>query len=46
MPGYIDCVTVLMDDDAAGQRHAPTLVERLVQRGIHAELRAPGTEVA
>ncbi|MER9936125.1 toprim domain-containing protein [Mesorhizobium sp. M0088] len=44
VPGYIDCVTVLADDDAAGRRHAPALVERLVQRGIQAELSAPGTE--
>ncbi|MCZ8546319.1 toprim domain-containing protein [Mesorhizobium qingshengii] len=44
VPGHTDCVTVLADDDAAGRCHAPALVERLVQRGIHAELSVPGTE--
>ncbi|TIL49093.1 toprim domain-containing protein [Mesorhizobium sp.] len=46
VPGYIDCVTVLADDDADGQRHAPALAERLVQRGIHAELSIPGREAS
>ncbi|MDX8483159.1 toprim domain-containing protein [Mesorhizobium sp. VK24D] len=44
VPGHVDCVTVLADDDAAGHRHAPALVERLIQRGIHAEMSIPGTE--
>lgn len=44
LTGPIDCVTVLADDDAAGRRHAPALVERLLQRGIHAEMSVPGTE--
>ncbi|TGP24890.1 hypothetical protein EN827_07100 [Mesorhizobium sp. M1D.F.Ca.ET.184.01.1.1] len=44
VPGHVDCVTVLTDDDVAGRRHATTLVERLIQRGIHAELSIPGTE--
>ncbi|MDX8450700.1 toprim domain-containing protein [Mesorhizobium captivum] len=44
VPGHVDCVTVLADDDAAGHRHAPALVERLIQRGIHAEISILGTE--
>jgi len=36
VPSYIDCVTVVADDDAAGRRYAPELVARLRQRGIEA----------
>jgi putative DNA primase/helicase len=33
---YINCVTVIGDDDPAGRRYAPQLVARLCERGIEA----------
>lgn len=34
VPEYIECVTVLVDDDEAGRNNAGELVERLAARGI------------
>jgi hypothetical protein len=38
VPPWIDSVTVVMDADAAGERHAPVLQGALARRSIHAEL--------
>jgi hypothetical protein len=38
IPSYIDCVTVLADDDADGRRHAAELAGRIHDRGIEARL--------
>jgi hypothetical protein len=38
VPQYCDCVSIIADADAAGQRGSAQLAERLVARGIHAEL--------
>jgi hypothetical protein len=38
IPWYIDCVTVLADDDAGGRRHAAELAARIPARGIEARL--------
>jgi hypothetical protein len=34
VPGYIDSVTIIEDDDAAGRRGAKELAVELHQRGI------------
>jgi hypothetical protein len=34
IPSYIDCVTVLVDDDPDGRRHAGTLADHVQVRGI------------
>jgi hypothetical protein len=36
LPAFIDCVTVVTDDDADGRRFAGELVERIEARGIQA----------
>jgi hypothetical protein len=38
MPPYADCVTVLVDDDDDGQRHARELAARLTARGIPVDM--------
>jgi hypothetical protein len=38
VPAWIDCVSILMDADAAGEKSAPALHHALVERGIRAEL--------
>ena len=38
VPAWIDCVSILMDADAAGQDGAAVLHRALIERGIHAEL--------
>jgi hypothetical protein len=38
MPDYVDCVTVIADDDDAGRRHAATLAHRLCERGFEVRL--------
>jgi phage/plasmid primase-like uncharacterized protein len=46
VPDYTDCVSILVDDDDAGHRHAGTLAARLRTRGLHVEpikLRGPPT---
>jgi hypothetical protein len=37
VPAWMDCVTVVADADADGQRHSRKLYERLLDRGIHSE---------
>lgn len=39
VPDYADCVTISVDDDKDGLRHATTLRDALAGRKIHAELR-------
>jgi hypothetical protein len=34
IPDYIDCVTILVDDDQHGRRHAADLAKRIDQHGI------------
>jgi DNA primase len=34
LPNYIEAITLIVDDDDAGWRHAYQLAERLDQRGI------------
>ena len=41
VPDYIDCVTVIADDDDAGRRHASELVARLRKRGFETILKFP-----
>jgi hypothetical protein len=41
IPGYVECVTILVDDDQDGRRHAATLAERLVGRGIEVQTIVP-----
>jgi hypothetical protein len=43
VPTYIDCVTVVADDDAEGRRHAAELAARLQARGFEARLVVPNT---
>jgi hypothetical protein len=42
VPCYVDCVTVLADDDKDGRHHATELVERIRSRGTEARLIIPG----
>lgn len=37
VPDYADCVTVVVENDEAGRRHAPLLLDRLRGRGVPAE---------
>jgi hypothetical protein len=37
VPHYVDCVSVMVEDDEAGRQHAPALLESLGRCGIHAE---------
>jgi hypothetical protein len=46
VPGYIDCVTVLADDDRDGRRHATGLARQVQGRGIAPRLIIPGEGVA
>ena len=34
IPGYVECVNVVADDDPDGRRHAATLIDRIAARGI------------
>jgi hypothetical protein len=34
VPDYIECLTILVDDDIDGRRHAATLADRVRARGI------------
>ncbi|HWK68591.1 MAG TPA: CHC2 zinc finger domain-containing protein [Rhizobiaceae bacterium] len=43
VPGWVDCVTILVDDNEAGRGNSAKLAERLGRRGIYCELLdAPG----
>jgi hypothetical protein len=39
VPDYIECVTVVADDDEGGRRGGASLADGLEARGIHAEIR-------
>jgi hypothetical protein len=41
VPDFIECVTVVIDDDADGRRHAASLVERLAARHVEVRLVVP-----
>jgi hypothetical protein len=41
VPDYIECVTIFVDDDDAGQRGAKALASALFDRGIEVRLTAP-----
>jgi len=41
IPDYIDCVTVVVDDDPDGHRHSTTLADRIRARGIEVRLIVP-----
>lgn len=41
VPHYIDCVTVVVDDDVDGHRHSASLAERLQARRIEARIIIP-----
>ena len=36
VPGYVECITTIGDDDDTGRRHAAELVARLRARGLEA----------
>jgi hypothetical protein len=41
IPGSIDCVTIVVDDDVDGRRHSTALADRIQARGIEARLTVP-----
>ena len=41
IPDYIDCVTVVVDDDPDGHRHSATLADKVRARGIEVRLILP-----
>ncbi len=41
IPDFIDCVTIVVDDDADGRRHSDTLARMVRARGIEASLVVP-----
>ncbi len=41
VPDFIECVTVVVDDDPDGHRHSATLAERIQARGIETRLIVP-----
>jgi hypothetical protein len=41
VPWYIECVTVMVDDDVDGRRHAATLIDRMRARGIEVHCVVP-----
>lgn len=45
LPGWINCTTILADDDPDGRRHATELAERIRARGIEARLIVPGASL-
>ncbi|WP_445215676.1 toprim domain-containing protein [Bradyrhizobium sp. Pa8] len=34
LPGYVDCITIMVDDDPDGRRHAAELARQVQRRGI------------
>jgi hypothetical protein len=38
VPNYINCVTIVVDDDKVGRRHGYELAKRLRVRGLRVEL--------
>jgi hypothetical protein len=45
VPDFIECVTVVIDDDADGRRHAASLVERLAARHVEVRLVARFSQI-
>jgi hypothetical protein len=45
IPYYVETVTISVDDDPAGRRHATELAERIRARGIEARLIVPGASL-
>jgi Toprim domain len=43
VPSYVECVTVLVDDDDAGNNNAKQLVTKLIARGFEVRVEAGGT---
>jgi hypothetical protein len=43
VPSYIECVTVLVDDDDAGNKNAKQLITELIARGFQVRVEAGGT---
>jgi hypothetical protein len=41
VPSYIEVVTILVDDDIDGRRHAATLADRVRARGIEVRCVVP-----
>ena len=46
VPGWVDCVSIFVDTDADGRKHAAALAEGLRKRRIHVDLIPAGSEVA
>jgi hypothetical protein len=42
VPDYIESVTILIDDDATGEKNSTELAQRLVARGIEVLMARPG----
>jgi hypothetical protein len=42
VPEWIECITIMVDDDSAGRSNADALAERLEQRGFEFRLIFPG----
>jgi Toprim domain len=42
IPGHVECVTLVVDDDDAGRRHSSELADLLNVRGIEVRLASPG----
>jgi hypothetical protein len=42
IPTWIECVTIVADDDFNGRRYAAELASRLADRGIHTNITLPG----
>jgi hypothetical protein len=43
VPSYVECVTVLVDDDDAGNNNAKQLVSKLIARGFEVRVEAGGS---
>jgi hypothetical protein len=43
IPSWIECITIVVDDDPDGRRYAAELAERLVERRIETRLTSPVT---
>jgi hypothetical protein len=42
VPTYIECVTILVDDDETGKKHSHQLITKLVARGFEVRVEARG----
>jgi hypothetical protein len=43
VPSYVECVTVLVDDDDAGNKNAKQLIAKLIARGFEVRVEAGGS---